>query len=126
MPRMAVLREQVVGRHRPPSAGGIKLTVRERLAFPGFANSIYNLPGGFDFVASNKKGRVPGHGFEQQPFVSFRRISPEFSIITEVHANGPDGEAGAGDLAIEPKRDAFIRLQTKRQGVRIELLAALG
>ena len=125
VPGVAALREQIVRGDRPPGAGGIKFAIRQRFAFPAFADRIHDLPRGFDFVAADEQRGVADHRFEQQPFVSLGRVSAEFGVVAEMHAHRAHFQAGAGNLAVEAQVNAFVRLQAQRDRVGIEVLAAL-
>src|SRR4030095_6460728 len=98
MPAVPRLSQKVIGSDRSPCSSGIELTIAQRLIAPSGANAIDNLPGDFNLVATDKQGRVPGHSFQQQPFVGFGCIRPELRVITEMHPHWPDFKTSAGNL----------------------------
>src|SRR5687768_6209881 len=60
-PRVAGLREKIVGGDRSPRASGIKFAIAERFVRPTLADRIDNLPRGLHLIAPNKKCRVTRH-----------------------------------------------------------------
>ena len=125
VPDMAGLGQQIICGHGAPGAGGVEFAVGEGLVRPTRPNRIHKSPGRFNLVAPNEQGRIAGHGLEQEPLIGLRGISAKLGVVTELHAHGPDGDADAWNLAVEPEGDAFIGLKTKGQGVGVQPLAAL-
>src|SRR4051794_11844417 len=110
---MAALGEQVVGGYGSPCAGSVEFAIGERFVVPGFADAVHNLPGGFDFIAADEERGIAEHGFEQQTLVSLGRVSAEFRIVAEMHSDGANFEARAGNFAVEMQGDAFVGLKAK-------------
>src|SRR5437867_1378777 len=103
VPGVPVLRQQLVSRDGSPCSGRIKFPIRERLVIPSLPNIIHNLPCRLHFIAPDKKRRIADHRFEQQPFISLRRISSKLRVIAEVHPYRPYCQAGPRHFAVESK-----------------------
>src|SRR6266446_2301387 len=85
-PGVAARLEQIVRALRPPTASGIKLTLRERLLIPGFPDWVDDAPGSFHFVAPDKQCRIAGEGFQQQSLVSFGGVRAKLRVVGEMHS----------------------------------------
>ena len=92
-----ILRRDLVGQNEK-----VTETLVTVVAFPPGADGVHDLPRGFHFVAADEECGVAGNSFQQQPFVGFRRVGTEFSIIAEVHPHRPQADVCAGNLAVEP------------------------
>src|SRR5690349_3133920 len=125
MPGVAVLEKEIVSGHWTPSARGVEFAIGKRLSFPRFADGVHDLPRGFHFIATDEKGSIARHRFEEEAFVGFRGISTEFRIITEMHADGAHFQARARNFAVEAEGNAFVGLEAQSECIRIEFLATL-
>ena len=62
--------------------------------------------------------RIAEHRIEQQRLVGLGHLALEAGAVPEVHHHRRDLHARAGDLRVEPQRDAFVRLHVDHQQVR--------
>src|SRR5438477_7400861 len=125
-PGVTASSQQFIRSFWSPPSREIEFLLGQFEAAPCFADRIDYCPCSLHFVAANEKRSIAGERFQQQPFISLWRISAELRIIAEVHADGTQLQTGSRNLAIETERDSFVRLQSNRDGVGVELWPTLG
>src|SRR5262249_33849747 len=71
-----------------PRAGAVLRQLACAALLPGVEDALHPGPRGFDGVAADEQGGIPGHHVEQQALVGFRRLLAEGGAVTEVHLHG--------------------------------------
>ncbi len=89
-----------------------------------FEDGGHEGPGGFDAVAMGEEGGVAEHGVEQETLVAVGGGLAEGFGVAEVHVDGADVHAGAGDLGAEAEGDAFVGLDAHGDDVGLDAFAA--
>ena len=101
-----------------PGSGGVVGEVFDGIRGPGLEDGGHEGPGGFDAVAMGEEGGVAEHGVEQEALVAVGGGFAEGFGVAEVHVDGADVHAGAGDLGSEAEGDALVGLDAHGDEVR--------
>src|SRR2546425_6275226 len=109
--------QQIIRGFWSPASRQIEFLLGQFEAAPGFSDGIDKGPGRLHLVTPNEQRGVTRQRFEQEPFVGFGCISAELGIVTEVHSNWTQLQTGSGNFSIETKRNSFVGLQSKCDGV---------
>src|SRR5580704_12613701 len=117
--------QECVGCGWAPGSGGVVGEVFDGIFLPGFEDWGHQGPGGFDSVAVGEEGPVAEHGVEQEAFVTVGGGLAEGIGVAEIHVDGADVHAGAGDLGSEAEADSLVRLDAHGEDVGLDAVATL-
>src|SRR5688572_11660368 len=83
-PRTAVALEKLVGRRRPPRAGGVVGKVGA-IALPRGNHRVHDRPLFLHLVRAREERRVSEHAVEDEPLVGLRQADAKRAAVKKVH-----------------------------------------